>query len=456
MFPISSSYNSSAKQVLPTISTTGHDANTWLARCEIPGTGWPQTNKALLNRYAASCMRLLFVLTLAGLLAQSSSAQITARLSAEPPLSPAEVTQLEAAVRANPSDSQTRLRLLRFYSAFAPMNGRRSPYQNDRLNHILHWIENKPSDPISSSDLMYVPSDSGPFADPADHAAVRDAWIRAVQRQPKDVDVLLNATRFLYREHPAEAEQMLDHVLSQDPANRRVGAHLGFLYALDILGISSPAGQPALRPDSEGQRLQERARAELDRTRNVFVLAGAGTALPNLFPRTPRALDPNGGQSAFELGARLMARARELGPNEPELHGPMPLIREFQAFQTGEASGAGLMPSTVAGDEGVGPRASVPSAVRVGGAVQAAKLVEKPEVVYPPMALQARIQGTVRFNVIVSPEGRVENATLISGHPLLVPAAVVAVRAYRYQPTLLNGVPVHVITQVEVPFVIAQ
>lgn len=188
-------------------------------------------------------MRLLIVLTLAGLLAKSSSAQITARLSAEPPLSPAEVTQLESAVRANPPGSETHLRLLRFYSVFAPMNGTRSPYQNDRLAHILHWIENKPSDPISSSDLMYVPSASGPFADPTDHAAARDAWIRAVQRQPKDVDVLLNATRFLYREHPDEAEQMLGRVLEQDPANRCVGAHLGFLYALDILGIPNPAGK---------------------------------------------------------------------------------------------------------------------------------------------------------------------------------------------------------------------
>ena len=399
-------------------------------------------------------MRLGAAFTIVGLFAQSSFAQITARISAEPPLSPAEVTQLESAARANPSDSETRLRLLRFYSACAPMSRVRSPYQNDRLAHILYWIENKPSDPVSSSDLMYVPSASGPFADPTDHAVVRDAWMRAVQRHPKNMDVLLNAVRFLYREHPDEAEQMLSRVVEQDPANRRVAAHLGFLYALDILGISSPADQPGLRTDSERQRLQERARDELERTRNVFVLAGAGTALPNLFPRTPRALDPNGGQSVFDLATTLMARAREIGPNEPELHGPMPLIREFQAFQSGEAPPAGMIPSTVARDEGVGPRPSVPSAIRIGANVQAAKLVHKPEAVYPPAAVQARIQGTVRFNVIVNPVGGIENATLISGHPLLVPAAIEAVRTYRYQPTLLNGVPVQVITQVEVPFLL--
>jgi TonB family protein len=399
-------------------------------------------------------MRLILVLAVAGLLAQPSLGQITARLSAEPPLSPAEVTQLEGAIRANPSDTATRLRLLRFYSAFAPMNGgARSPYQHDRLAHILYWIENTPSDPTLSSDLMYVPSVGGPYADPADHAAVRDAWIRAVERQPKNADVLLNATRFLYREHPDDAEQMLSRALDQDPANRRIAANLGFLYALDILGLSSPDGTQGLRTGAERQRLQERARAELERSRNVFVLAGAGTALPNLLPRTPEARVPSGGQSVFELASRLMARARELGPNQPELRGPMPLIREFQEFQRAEAPS---MSGQVRSDpEGQRP-SSTPSAIRVGGAVQAAKLVEKPEAVYPPMAMQARIQGTVRFNVIIGADGRLENATLISGHPLLVPAAIEAVRTYRYQPTLLNGTPVQVITQVEVPFVLAQ
>jgi protein TonB len=52
----------------------------------------------------------------------------------------------------------------------------------------------------------------------------------------------------------------------------------------------------------------------------------------------------------------------------------------------------------------------------------------------------------------VGKDGSVQNFTLISGHPLLVPAAAEAVRQYRYQPTLLNGVPVDVITQIDVPF----
>ena len=351
-----------------------------------------------------------------------SGQHVEARLSAEPPLSADAIAQLEAKVGANPSDKETRLRLLRYYMNFAPS-------RVERLNHVLYMIENFPSDPVSSSVVTYAPS-----------GAVRDAWMRAADRFPEDANVLLNAARFLYRQQPEDAEQLLRRGVDREPANKRIAANLGFLYAMDILGMAGPDGHPIKRAAEEHQRLSERARIELDRSRNVFVLAGAGTALPNLFPRTEQARNPND-RSAFELAAALMARARELGPQEPELHGPMPLIREFQEFHQRET--AQVQPAAIAGSTG---------AIRIGGAVQAAKLVEKPEAVYPPQAREARIQGTVRFNVMIGADGRVENATLAAGHPLLVPAATEAVRRYRYQPTLLNGSPVQVISQVDVPF----
>ena len=82
-------------------------------------------------------------------------------------------------------------------------------------------------------------------------------------------------------------------------------------------------------------------------------------------------------------------------------------------------------------------------------------LISKPDPEYPPLARQARFQGTVRFNVLIGVDGRVSNMTLISGHPLLAPAAQAAVREYVYQPTLLNGEPVQVVTQVDVNFTLA-
>ena len=93
-----------------------------------------------------------------------------------------------------------------------------------------------------------------------------------------------------------------------------------------------------------------------------------------------------------------------------------------------------------------------PERVRVGGQVQAAKLVNQPRPVYPPLARQARIQGTVRLEAVINKEGVIEELKVISGHPLLIPAAQAAVAQWRYEPTLLNGMPVEVITTIDVNF----
>jgi len=93
-----------------------------------------------------------------------------------------------------------------------------------------------------------------------------------------------------------------------------------------------------------------------------------------------------------------------------------------------------------------------PQRIRVGGNVQSAKIISQPKPVYPPLAKQARIQGTVRFTAIIGRDGAIQNLQLISGHPLLVPSAQEAVKQWRYQPTLLNGEPVEVITQIDVNF----
>lgn len=90
--------------------------------------------------------------------------------------------------------------------------------------------------------------------------------------------------------------------------------------------------------------------------------------------------------------------------------------------------------------------------IRVGSNVQAANLVNRVQPVYPPLAMQARIQGTVKFSVVIGKDGHVTNVQLLSGHPLLVPSAVEAVKQWVYKPTLLNGQPVEVATQIDVPF----
>ncbi len=102
------------------------------------------------------------------------------------------------------------------------------------------------------------------------------------------------------------------------------------------------------------------------------------------------------------------------------------------------------------------PKPVVPQRIRVGGNVQSAKLVRQPKPVYPPLARQARIQGTVRFSAIIGKDGTIQNLQLVSGHPLLVQSATDAVKQWVYQPTQLNGEPVEVITQIDVNFTLTQ
>jgi len=98
------------------------------------------------------------------------------------------------------------------------------------------------------------------------------------------------------------------------------------------------------------------------------------------------------------------------------------------------------------------PATATTQQIRVGGNVQAANLIGKVTPVYPALAKQARIQGTVRFQAIIGPDGAVSSLQLISGHPLLVEAAKGAVRQWVYRPTLVDGTPVEVITTVDVNF----
>lgn len=93
-----------------------------------------------------------------------------------------------------------------------------------------------------------------------------------------------------------------------------------------------------------------------------------------------------------------------------------------------------------------------PSRIRVGGNVQEAKIINRVQPVYPPLAKQARVSGTVRLNAVIAKDGQIQDLQVVSGHPLLVQAALQAVRQWRYAPTLLNGEPVEVVTVIDVNF----
>jgi len=98
------------------------------------------------------------------------------------------------------------------------------------------------------------------------------------------------------------------------------------------------------------------------------------------------------------------------------------------------------------------PKVATPQRVRVSQGVSQGLLIRKVQPNYPPLARQARIQGNVVLTAEISKDGSIENLRLVSGHPMLAPAAIEAVKQWKYKPYFLNGEPVEVETQVTVIF----
>ncbi len=98
------------------------------------------------------------------------------------------------------------------------------------------------------------------------------------------------------------------------------------------------------------------------------------------------------------------------------------------------------------------PKVATPQRVRVSQGVTQGLLIRRVQPTYPQLARQARIQGTVVLQAEISKSGDIINLQVVSGHPMLAPAALDAVKQWKYKPYILNGEPVEVDTQITVNF----
>ena len=208
---------------------------------------------------------------------------------------------------------------------------------------------------------------------------------------------------------------------------------VGVLLALPLL---RPAGLPLFRqisaPVSLGQPLADPA--------SIRTRAGANTRAPRsdsaaLTLRMPtrilREIPTGSDEDPPQLGAS--------GPYIPGAAGPGSVNGVPDPLG---ASGRPIMPLV--------PRPVAPP-VRLSH-MSEGDLIRKVLPAYPPLARSARIQGPVVLQAVISKQGIIENLRVLSGHPMLVPAAIEAVRQWRYRPYVLNNEPVEVETQITVNF----
>jgi protein TonB len=208
--------------------------------------------------------------------------------------------------------------------------------------------------------------------------------------------------------------------------------------ALLIVPLLWPAGLPFLRtlttPVSLGKPLGE---APITRTH-----AGSN-ATPHSNPaditlRMPTRI-PNDIPIANDDGAQDAAPS---GPYIPGAAGP--------------GSRDGVPDAIGIGTRPIMPASPAPAAapIRISH-ISEGDLVHKVLPTYPPLARNVRIQGQVVLQAVISKQGIIENLRLLSGHPMLVPAAIEAVRQWRYRPYVLNNEPVEVETLITVNFSLA-
>jgi periplasmic protein TonB len=177
--------------------------------------------------------------------------------------------------------------------------------------------------------------------------------------------------------------------------------------------------------------------------------------------------------AAAEAVSRVVQRVSEISDGHLRTPGKIPqkiqMIKEDEApppaFSTGGVVGG--VPGGIPGGQMGGviggiisstsnlsavPKLAAPKRIRISQGVTEGRLIQKIQPEYPTIAKAARIQGSVVLSAVISKTGEIENLVLVSGHPMLVPAAIKAVQQFRYRPFLLNGEPVEVETTITVNF----
>jgi protein TonB len=192
---------------------------------------------------------------------------------------------------------------------------------------------------------------------------------------------------------------------------------------LHLVSMGAPIGPPPGRRTAEAHR-PSAATPQNDRRTGIIVAP----------PEVPRGIDPGD---------------------------PVPVPEESGCpacvpGSTGDSVSTNFIPGSI----GIAPVIVPPPPVPVAHAPRVSRMMEgnllhKVQPAYPPLARAARIQGPVVLRAIISKAGTIENLQVLSGHPLLVPAAIDAVRQWRYRPYSLNGDPVEVETQVTVNFILS-
>jgi len=285
--------------------------------------------------------------------------------------------------------------------------------------------------------------------DPDERTKDRDLAIqnleRAIEIAPNDATVPLQLAKLELFTAARGMTQALDDA-SASPLGRR---------------IADDALRQKLTSDYDG--MISDALAQLDRilaiqpklARAMRLEAASYVLRCSLAPTEPESGQDAARATQWQLRAQASSENQSTYEHQNHaiagLMSPQAILDELYSDQAITSAGPGEMRDVSPPAPAV-TKSSVQGPVRIGGKVAAANLVKNVPPVYPPLAKAANVQGRVEFTVRIDSTGHVEKVQVLRGHPLLVNAAREAVLQWEYRPTLLNGQPVEVITNVSVNF----
>ncbi len=309
-----------------------------------------------------------------------------------------QVAALEQELATNPENETARGRLLEYYGfkqmcvqgirgglPTPPECGDRDVQAVSRRILLILWlIDHHPESDLNKMAMVF-PQLDGPNV----YEDARNRWLTQVNLHPNDAHVLVNAAGILGYPNTQEKIDLLQRARKLDPA---LGTDpLAGLYSAILLSGMEPG-------------LAAQVRSELQSSNDIALVGSVARHVVE------------GGSSHLSTSDRY-ALANEL-------------VTHVQSLEPQNRDWADLMEGVKAITDGAFPSVTeqAPAGVqtiRLGGAVAAANLQESSPPIYPALAKAASVQGTVKLQIRVGADGLVKDATLISGHPLLIQAAKV-------------------------------
>lgn len=206
-----------------------------------------------------------------------------------------------------------------------------------------------------------------------------------------------------------------------------------------VLPLLRPMGLPSLRPLSTPIRLGTPMAEPAAHSPQRVANSAAPSTAPEIFLRQPSQIP------------RSLPAAGDDGPPQITSAGSSIAGSSIFGRQWGDWRGTpGTLGSAVTPVLPVPPK-PVAAVLRISS-ISEGNPIRKVQPAYPPLARSARIQGAVVLQAVISRQGAIENLRVLTGHPMLVRAAIEAVSQWRYRPYVLNHEPVEVETQITVNF----